>query len=125
MSISSVLLLSFILFIGIKEVLLIWDWYKIKSRNVEIFYAKITDVFQRHDLSPIYQVKIKDSKYNHSFNLKTSIISSNLPRFLGSEFRVIVNENEMICMVYHPFFYFFSILIVFLLGIFSISFFNF
>lgn len=122
MEIASVVLLGFTAILLLMELKLTYEWFQLKLNKPEVWLGELSGIYQRHDLSAQYFVKIKNKKFDQSLKIKTGIISSLFPRLLGREFKIIFNEKEDKCFVNNILFYLFGNIISVLLFIFAVSF---
>jgi hypothetical protein len=85
----------------IYEEVQLWTFrFRCRRNNAKITRVEIIDSEQLHDAPILYCVAPLDCSTTESYQLKTTLMSSFVPRLLGRSFRVIIHEKE--CIVYSP-----------------------
>ncbi len=97
-----------ILYLFYQEGRMLTIYLRLRKNNPLIKTGELSGIVQPHDRSPIYHVKIKDGSSKYSIKLKTTILTSLVPRFMGNSFDVMINEEDDYCILKSPIPFFIS-----------------
>lgn len=104
MSMFSIWIYFFFVLYQIYEEVQIWrSRIRLRRNDAEIKRVKIIDSEQLHDAPISYYVSPLNCSTNESYKLKTTLMSSFVPKLLGRSFRVMIHEKECIVHSLTPF----------------------
>lgn len=97
------ILLAGLIYLLYQEVKFLVLYINLKKDSSPINMGELSGVIQPHNKNPIYNIKIVDDPLKRSIKLKTTILSSLVPRLMGKTFKVIVNQDYSFCIINNPF----------------------